>query len=179
MALNSKKMAYHLHRHNIGGFGDLCENVWKHGKLDLRNMPFITAENSNLLHKMFGSLIVEIIYPANLTNQLLCHLPNAKTFTFYTELDWTPIVRPTLSFPNKINLTVHGSLCTNLADPTIEILFTFPHIEFLNLTDIYFTKASIAALGTTKTRYLAIKNCSLSPTICASTSELAKCFKIN
>lgn len=146
----------------IKGFRDLCENVWKYGKLDLRNLPHITTENIIQFNKMFGSAIEEVVYPTNITNQVLCHLPNAKHFTFYTELGWTPITRPTIGFTNKINLIVNGSLRSNLADPRIEISLTFPYMDYLSLNDIYFTRASIAVLSTTRTKNIALKNRSLS-----------------
>lgn len=160
LALTYKYAAYQAYYWNIEGFRTLCDTAWKTKKLDLSEIHGIKYDSLVQILKAFKPL--EIIYPTDITDRVLCHLPDAKKFTF--NLHWQgAYVRPAYGPSGNVHLTVHGIFCMNLRDPLIDLLLTFPRLTTLNLKNIYFTTSTVGILRSTYFKNLIINQSSLAP----------------
>lgn len=159
-ALAYKKVAYFVYNYNKRGFRNFCDEIWRSGVLDLSGWQVVTLKSLRTLYEAFG--IREILFPSYVPNEILEHLPDAKTFTFNLRWD-RQYATPKHAVIRSVRLTINGCFCMNMADPLSPILNTFPRINSLTLNNVYFTRISIAALGTTKIKNLVITESSLWP----------------
>lgn len=160
LASTNKMAAYTAYGDNIKGFRDFCRRTWKNRCLDLTRLPQLTSERTRHILNLFNKK--EIIFPPNIPNDTLDHLPClAKIFTFNLSTI-TRLHRPRYRTENALALKIIGNGCIDISDATIDLLFTFPYIQHLWLEDVYLTKVSIAALRTMEIRHLTLQGCMIS-----------------
>lgn len=159
-ALAYKKVAYFVYNYNKKGFRDFCNEIWNKKILNLSQWEFITLKSLKTLNGMFS--VKEVLFPSDVPNEILEHLPMAKVYTFNLRWDKT-YATPRHAYIQSVKLIINGCFNMNMADPVSPILNKFPRISNLILNNIYFTRISIAALGTTKIKNLVITKSSLWP----------------
>lgn len=160
LAITIKNAAYVAYSNNERGFRDFCNLAWNERKLDLSEFEELTIKSLNTLDGYF--YISEILFPANVPEEILDHLPYARTFTF--NLKWRRSYKiPKYAAVGMVNLTINGSFCVTMNDSLNAILFAFPRTNNLTINNAYFTEVSVAALGTTKLIKLNIIGSSLAP----------------
>lgn len=156
-----KSAAYTAYEFNEGGFRDFCNMAWgPRKKMDLSQIPALTAGDLTKLFNLFD--INEIIFPANVPEDILNRLPNAQVLTFNLNRD-KPYSMPKYASIRNARLTINGDFCMNMADPLAQILFTFPRINHLTIHNVFFTRISIAALSTCQIKNITITQSSLYP----------------
>lgn len=155
-----KKAAYYAYGYNKAGFGNFCNKAWNQGILDLTYFQGLTKKTLRLIYTMFRAN--EVIFPANVPEEILDCLPHAQAFTF--NLAWDRAYRiPNYASIRSARLIINGCFSLRLNDSVTPILHTFPRINTLTMHAIYFTRVSISALGTTKIRHLKLTKSSLWP----------------
>lgn len=158
LAFSFKGAAYTAYDNDIHGFQRLCNMAWFKDTLDLKNIPIL---NENLLREVIGNFFIrDIIYPVEVTENVLCHLPFASSFTFNLS-SYIRYMKPQYPHTRWVNISINSECRFDMWEPTIEILAAFPKIRFLSLFNVEFNRLTIAALGTVEFRSLCIQKCTI------------------
>lgn len=161
LALAIKEAAYGAYNDNVKGFNDFCRMAWNERRMDLTELKDLTIKSILTLKRAFGTFEVdEILFPMDVPEEILDHLPYARTFTF--NLTAHKIYKiPKYAIIRTVNLTINCCFSVAMNDSLNAILFAFPHTSVLTNNNAYFTEVSMAALGVIGLKKLVVTRSSL------------------